>query len=532
MKLLIEEINSKLLIILDDLKGRKIDLESSLSMIQEKIDSKIEEAKTYKLSVDSAKEEIKALEGEIESFEKDLVDITDKFSNKDLNAILETAHKEINAKIAIRAAEINKCRERINELTEKARMIKDLLVSLKKDKDVKKNKLADLEVALNYYETELTKIIDYSEQNPDDLIPKEEEDYNFEINSIVYDVQEVVDDTPVFDEIKSIEDDENNEDNDENVADFEEEDTEDDESGLVLNENFEEDVDEEIEESLNEEVEDKNNNFELDLNIEDDEDEVSIFDLVNQDEVKNEVESKTEEETEKVVNTSLEDEKEELENVSKEENNQSDIVSLFEHDKTMQIDFKTLNDEIDKEYENIFGDSLTDFDNYVPNDDDFFNFNLDENHQNVFDEKKENIETQKATEASVDESIDNFFKNNNLDFSKFCESERVELTNIYSKNKFQKVIDVLNRNNISLENIYSAALIFDVPANELESMINKLLLANQTTENIGLILETLPLINNFDLNEVIESYKDSVKDANIVDIIVKAKHLKDIGGAR
>ena len=43
---------------------------------------------------------------------------------------------------------------------------------------------------------------------------------------------------------------------------------------------------------------------------------------------------------------------------------------------------------------------------------------------------------------------------------------------------------------------------------------------------------SLPLINNFDLNEVIESYGASVKDANIVDIIVKAKHLKDIGGAR
>ena len=46
------------------------------------------------------------------------------------------------------------------------------------------------------------------------------------------------------------------------------------------------------------------------------------------------------------------------------------------------------------------------------------------------------------------------------------------------------------------------------------------------------MLESLALINNFDLNEVIESYGASVKDANIVDIIVKAKHLKDIGGAR
>ena len=63
-------------------------------------------------------------------------------------------------------------------------------------------------------------------------------------------------------------------------------------------------------------------------------------------------------------------------------------------------------------------------------------------------------------------------------------------------------------------------------------MINKLLLANQTTTNIGLVLDTLPEINSYDLNEVIESYGQNAKDTDITELIVKAKHLKDIGGGK
>jgi hypothetical protein len=33
-----------------------------------------------------------------------------------------------------------------------------------------------------------------------------------------------------------------------------------------------------------------------------------------------------------------------------------------------------------------------------------------------------------------------------------------------------------------------------------------------------------------DLQDVIDSYGASIKDANITDIIIKAKHLKELGG--
>ena len=155
MKALIEEINEKLSFILSSLESRKFEVEDSLADVQDKIDDKIEEAKGYKVDVDAAKEEIKKYENEIEALENDLSDLTARFSNKDLNAILETGNKEINNQILIKQKEIAKQRERIAEYTEKARMIKDLLISLKRDKETKKAKLVNLNTVYEYYNREL-----------------------------------------------------------------------------------------------------------------------------------------------------------------------------------------------------------------------------------------------------------------------------------------------------------------------------------------------------------------------------------------
>ncbi len=98
---------------------------------------------------------------------------------------------------------------------------------------------------------------------------------------------------------------------------------------------------------------------------------------------------------------------------------------------------------------------------------------------------------------------------------------------------YKKVFDVLKRNNIKLDAIYDSADLFttSTPA-EIEHVISKLLLAGQTTSNISYVLSALPLINSFDLNEVVKSYGPKVSEANITDLIVKAKHLNDLGGNR
>ena len=131
-----------------------------------------------------------------------------------------------------------------------------------------------------------------------------------------------------------------------------------------------------------------------------------------------------------------------------------------------------------------------------------------------------------------EQNFKDFCVNNGLDEKLFNEEDRDYLISVYNESLFKKIIDVIKNNNIDLKNVYEAVHIFDMSSLELEKMINKLLLANQTTTNIGLVLDTLPEINSYDLNEVIESYGQNAKDTDITELIVKAKHLKDIGGGK
>ena len=293
MRELIEEINAKLKDIINDLIKKRIEVSESLNVVQEKIDDKIEEAKGYKNNVDAAKDSIRLFESEIESLKSDLKELNARFSNKDLNAIIDAGNREINGKIAVREKEIDKQREKISELTERARTIKDLLINLKKDKESKKSRLDNLNDVIYYHEQELNKIIDYSEANPDSLVYVPEEPISFKPYKSA---DESNLDSPVFDEIENIDKSE------------EEEESEDNGESLVLKSDGE------------------TKNVQNDI----------VDDVLFNKEV--------EEPKEEVLDTPTEV-KEELEPV------------LFEHDKTQKIDFKTLNDSINKEYENIFGNS-------------------------------------------------------------------------------------------------------------------------------------------------------------------------------
>ena len=147
---------------------------------------------------------------------------------------------------------------------------------------------------------------------------------------------------------------------------------------------------------------------------------------------------------------------------------------------------------------------------------------------NVFD----NNDTKKYSYdkgSENDDFVRNFFTTNKIEYDKFSAEDQNYLKQIFNPIGFSKVLDVLKRNNISLNFIYGASKIFEMSSNELETIINKLLLAGQTTQNISYVLSTLPLINSIDLGEVINSYGPNAKGADIADIIIKAKHLNDIG---
>ena len=69
------EINDILLNTVSDLESRLDESRNVLSDIQTKMDSKVSEAKGYKVSVDDSKENIKRLEDEIKSLESDLIEL-------------------------------------------------------------------------------------------------------------------------------------------------------------------------------------------------------------------------------------------------------------------------------------------------------------------------------------------------------------------------------------------------------------------------------------------------------------------------
>lgn len=504
----INEINGRLKSILNELSNEKDELSSALEVVQQRIDSKIDEAKGYKTNVDEYKAHIAGLEEEIASFEKDLNDLKENYGNKGLDAIVEVGTKEINAKIVSKQKEIAKQVEKINELTDRARTIKELLINLKKDKKDKKDRFDSVSIALEYYSSELNKIIEYSENNSESLVylPITDE----EVETDVPIIDEPIDDSPVFDEIASIDKEESSEDTDKTS---------------------EEKKDDEVEV---EETTDKEISNESDLVKEEEspelENDSSLF-LKDEDMNLNSFDSKFDFRLDD-DNQNIFDEKTSEEDLIKEEDLEDThfddtISSLFATQKDNIIDFKTLNDSIDKEYENIFGKSLEsdeDKSNEV-NDFKFLNSKEEDGHTGLT-----NLDIfGNSSKKNSPDIVSNFFITNKLDFDRFSEDNQKYIRSVFSPISFTKVLEVLRKNNIELDAIYTNPNVFEMDSSELDSIISKLLISGQSVHNISLVLGTLPKITLIDLNEVINSYGMNVSKADITDIIIKAKHLSDIG---
>lgn len=517
----INEINGKLKEILNELNIEKEELEDSLKVVQQKIDSKIDEAKGYKVNVDEYKANISSLETEIASFEKDLEDLKNNYGNKGLDAIVDVGTKEINSKIISKQKEIAKQVERINELTDRARTIKELLINLKKDKKEKKEKFDYVSVALEYYNSEFEKIINYSEENPDALVFTPTESVEIEQEDVPV-IEESIDDSPVFDEIESIDKEENpdennvNDKNDDLVKDAPEKNTEAKEDKKIL--------------EVNDDKENGSDTFDFDGSFFLDEEDLNDTDS----DIKfNDID----------IDDSKELNDEDLIKEEYEEDAHFDdtISSLFATQKDNNIDFKTLNDSIDKEYESIFGKSINDEENITKQSDskeDEKTLNSDDDHTgftelNIFgDNYKSNITKTLTTNNNTNTDIvTNFFITNKIDFDKFSDENKEYIRKIFNPINFTKVLEVLRKNNIELDGIYQNPKVFEMNSSELDSMITKLLIANQSIHNISLVLSSLPSITLIDLNEVISSFGTNIKDANITDIIIKAKHLSDMGKA-
>lgn len=216
MEGLIRETNENLKTIINTMKENLDNAVSVLDNIQNQMDKKVEEAKKYKVEVDLEKEKIRNIETDNKNLEVSLEELNEKYSKLNLVSLIETGNKEIKSKINDNVKEINKCKEHIAELTNKAKTIKDLLIKLKKDKTIKEEKLQNLTMAYEFYSKNINEIIEFAYNNPNNLgsysNEKEEVVENEEIN---YDYNEL-ENTMVFREIASIDDEEIEEDDYEN----------------------------------------------------------------------------------------------------------------------------------------------------------------------------------------------------------------------------------------------------------------------------------------------------------------------------
>lgn len=430
MNTIIEEINVKLNKIIEDLSENKKTTEEALTKVNASIKEKIKEAKKHKKQVDQAKNEIKTLEDEITSLKNDLTDLQEKFGKKDLKGIVEAGNKEINAKIQDKQNLINKEKVKISELTAKARSIKDLLINLKKDKNIKEERLENYTSAFNYYEEELNKIISYSSDNAENLEVKVEE-----VEEVpVYNFDGDIDESEVFDEILSI-------DNSINKR-------------------------EEPKEETNLEEDDK----ELDQDI---------------DEV-------------------------ELEEEIKPDNEFLDKL------KKTSFELDELEETIDLEYKNIFGEELEE-----EKETEMPKTNISD--ENITEEEISNVELPNVFGNETEEDVEGFFEEFNLDFNRFDNDSQELLKNNFDKEKYSDIINLLKDNNIDLTNLYNSPnVLSEGNVENLKQTINSLLLSGQSTVNVGLVLNSLSKVNNDKLNNVINSYGGELNGANITDIVIKS----------
>jgi len=583
MDSLIRETNENLNVILSTLKNNLDNSVNTLENIQLNMDKKVEEAKKYKIQVDSAKEKIKELEDSNKSLELSLKELNDRYGKMNLVSLVETGNKEIKNKINENNKEINRQKELIADLTNKARTIKDLLINLKKDKTIKEERLENLKTVYNYYETRINEIIDYAFDHSENLADYKVTSYDIEEEIDKVEINDTeLENTMVFDEIANI---------DENRS-FKDEMT-------FIDSQIDETVSEDnIDDIIKNALTNYNINDEKEVKvIENDVDSTQVFDSII-----NEVEEKELEETnsqEIAFNNSdlfiVDDKKEEQEDISEElipeiESVDTDNLEIeptiieekvpveIETNETekkdeIEDDFKTINnldvfnisdndklsdtsllEEIDDSEERIsaINDLFTSIDNTktsnIPTNKingieneidnaykDIFGVSLDEKDLNktvtltdIFGNpiKKEEI----SEEIKKEKKIEELFVENGVDFNKFKEDEKNYLKQIYDEEKFNNIINTLNKNKINLDNLYHACNIFgEISANELESVINLLISSGQTVEAVGLILEKLPKVKKYNLSEAINSYGEYIKDIDITELIMKAKELYDGG---
>ena len=167
MDKIIGTINNNLRSVIEGIRQHLSDSEGLFEEIKADMDKKVSLAADYKEQVTKSKEKINKIEDEIESLEKDLNDLNDKFGGTDFKEILQAGNREINTKIIEKRAVIQKESQRILDLTDKARKIKDELIDLREKKHALSEDIKETKIVEKFYSAKVNEIIDFVEAGND-----------------------------------------------------------------------------------------------------------------------------------------------------------------------------------------------------------------------------------------------------------------------------------------------------------------------------------------------------------------------------
>lgn len=551
----IQIVNENLRQVINGIREHLEKSKNHLSTIDSEMDEKVNLAQKYKDIVIDSKNKINTLEDEIASLERDLDELNQKFGGTDFKEILSAGNKEINSKIIEKRAVIQKESQKILDLTNKARNLKEDLIDLKEKKRILEKEIKNTTIVEKYYSAKVNEIIDYTEAGNDlelyvDNTPQAELMSNNDYQREFVEVSKVLNDH-VFEEIDEITINEPDEELVEKALKNVVNDTYDNASLEIddIKNAFIKDVKEELE-SLRNNNEEKN--------------EVEPKEEVKEN-VVTQVEEKTVEET--PVNetpvTQVEESKEEVapevkeevatdgipekefdaittEDLTKKElENKEDVVKEPEVEESIDMDNPFSDNPIDTEEEdeesklnelisktldnmsypsfntdsidlNLLEDDLTEENEEVklPGEDDYVEDNSADSIELDIEDDNDEKEVIKASIDSEDISL------LGIDMDSLSYADQQYLINHANINELKKTINVLNKHNVSLDKVNDNVKVYtDIYPDTLDKILTILDNSNKKVDTV------IPVLDQVDVAKLEDSIQVN-SDKDIIDIIV------------
>ena len=531
-------VNNNLKSVINGIREHLAESEALLEKINKDMDRKVNQAQDYKEEVVEAKTKINTIEDEIDALEKDLNDLNAKFGGTDFKEILSAGNKEINTKIIEKRAVIQRESQRILNLTDKARQLKEDLVDLKDKKITLEKDIKETRVVEKFYSQRINDIITYTEAGNDlelyvDNTPQAELMTNTDHELELVEVSKVLNDH-VFEEIDAITSQEPDaslvEEALKNAVKVTYIPREEPKEEIVIKEIKEEPAEEKVELRPAEDgipektfgftvVEDLNKKGLIEVGPDQE-------DTIPEEVVETKVEEVIEPEKEEVApiiptEPTNEDLSKLLTSGVVEEEAKVDTESLLE--KTLafpgfddsSIDLNMLEDDVEESQEPIEISS----EDLLPGEESIVNPQYEEDADDsvieieIEDDLDINKNIFKEKEKMSDGDISSF----GLDVSKLKPEDIELLENKMDRARMNKKMNVLKKHNLGISSIYpNVKVLTDVSSENMDKMLT--MLENVTNEDLSVIVPMLDKVNVNALEESVEINKDK----SALDIIIPA----------